>query len=452
MYRSNHFVSQDDGKAVVGDTSLTNHRPFRQPPLRNVHQNQKTALLTDQQPNDLPANHQRPNDQRPNGVEKNGHPQNNLALAQASPSPFDRSLRLDDRAPNHVGKDMPPALPVLPLNQTPHKDQSSLVQDQVGSLPTHNFRDEQISDLFVAMARASQLPKDQLAQRLQTSVPLLEALEAGALDQLPEWEEISEMILRYTQLIQIDERPILRRLREQLTEYYLTSMSQMKAQLPNHVAEQKHQNAQPQTGSKSTFDPRQPNLDLALRLPEQSSLVQSSPLTSSHVQAPQSFAPTQLEMTRHETASYQRAIPPANFVHANAPQRQETLKSPSDNLAAAFQAPVPVPNGPQKTRGLSRTSKILANIAFILILLFGFIQWQPNRFWSGVDHLPKPIAETIYSVFEMVMPDPFASTFRMNWVHVDDPRMRKADRLFVPEAKKLPKIDFSNLGALDQLP
>ena len=89
-----------------------------------------------------------------------------------------------------------------------------------------------------------------------------------------------------------------------------------------------------------------------------------------------------------------------------------------------------------------------ANVAFVLILLVGFIHWQPNRFWSGVDQLPKPIANSIYSIFELVMPDPLASTYRMNWVHVDDPRMRKTDRLGVPNVKKLPKIDFSNLGTL----
>jgi len=443
VYRSNHFVSQDDGKAVVGDASLTNHRPLRQPPLREQHQNQMTSLS---------------NGQQPNGVAKHDLHPNNMAFAPPSPLTFDRSLRLDDRADSRERNDAPPALPLPPLERAPHKDQAGTAQEQLGAICAHGFRDEQISDLFVAMARASQLPKDQLAQRLQTSVSFLDALEAGALDQLPEWEEISEVILRYTHLIQIDERPILRRLREQLTEYYLTSMSQMQSQLPTHVAEQNHQPAQRQTGKTSSIDPRQTNLDRGAHSSEQLRFVQSALPAGPHAHVPHSFSPNKLDKTRNEATNHHTPMPFLDAGHSNAAHRPEVMRSPGDQRGAAFQAPVPMhngvpmPYGKPKTKGLSRTSMILANIAFIVILLFGFIQWQPNRFWSGVDQLPKPIAETIYSVFEMVMPDPFASTLRMNWVHVDDPRMRKADRLFVPAVKRLPKIDFSNLGTLNQLP
>ena len=102
-----------------------------------------------------------------------------------------------------------------------------------------------------------------------------------------------------------------------------------------------------------------------------------------------------------------------------------------------------------KTRsGLPLPVKIAANVAFVVILMVAFINWQPNRFWSGVDQLPKPIANSIYQIFELVMPDPLAMTYRMNWVHVEDPRMRKADQLTVPQVKRLPAIDFSRIGIL----
>ena len=102
-----------------------------------------------------------------------------------------------------------------------------------------------------------------------------------------------------------------------------------------------------------------------------------------------------------------------------------------------------------KSKTKNKWLRIFGNFALVMILLVGFINWQPNRFWSGVDQLPKPISKSIYTLFEFVMPDPLASVYRMNWVHVADPRMRKADKLAVPAVRKLPRLDFSKLGSLN---
>lgn len=327
--------------------------------------------------------------------------------------------------------------------------QSPAYKDLPSNLPPAEqemFRDEQISGLFTAMGRATQLSNHQIAQRLQTSPELIYALEAGALDQLPEWEETSEIVVRYARFIKIDERPILRRLREQLTEHYLT-----------RIAHKPHQEVEPKVSPM-------PMSDVSLKA---FAAGNPPPLPQAEARhAHDGFSNKGFGDQRHAGTDGlgQEAI---NAVFQNVSLQNEAYHTPGaaqrmqqpyggehaamnsyhhqQQNGYAYGAPVPAN---ENTKRLNRFTKIAANVAFILILIVGFVHWQPNRFWSGVDQLPKPIANSIYTIFEMVMPDPLASTYRMNWVHVDDPRMRKADRLPVPIVKALPAIDFSNLGGL----
>ena len=130
------------------------------------------------------------------------------------------------------------AVPPLPSAVAAPALPSSKSGSQPGALPASNSgpklgpdadtRDAQISALFTAMGRASQLSQQDIAVRLQTTAEVIEALEDGDLDVLPEWEELSAVVERYAAFMNIDERPILRRLREQLTEHYLSVMSRHK--------------------------------------------------------------------------------------------------------------------------------------------------------------------------------------------------------------------------------
>lgn len=342
--------------------------------------------------------------------------------------------------------------------------------------------DEQISALFTAMGRASQLSPLEIATRLQTTVEVISALEAGHLGKLPEWEELSSIVERYAGFMNIDERPILRRLREQLTDHYLSMMSR------HGERQDPAQSLMPMSdaglksfanGNEAPF--QRPANDMPALAPETPAAVAHSfaqaftPSGLSPASLPEMGEQNVREMQAplNQRSSSRPPLPPVTGAeHRLKPQARQLREAANMNglpphMKAGAAAPLQqsgiaaqhfdqpevgftAEDTTPRKRRLPMFVKIVANTAFLLILLAAFINWQPNRFWSGVDQLPKPIANSIYKIFEIVMPDPLAMSYRMNWVMVEDPRLRKADRLSVPQVKSLPPIDFSNLGVFNK--
>ena len=544
MYRSNHFVTQNDGVAPSGHSSS----PFDVPQIETPH-NGAAVERSFQEPQTA-FDRQRASETRfpPSTTRRqaslDGHPQT-IADQHAGyrhtteqpvhelpghVSPLARGtshnhgLNRPDGSqlspqPPHLqsGHHLPPA---LPTDAFPPVDPSSKrlppLDPSIGDLPTENhlpkggreaessYRDEQIAELFTAMQQASGMTSLQLAQRLQTDPDLMEALEQGALDLLPDWDDISAVVASYCRFMSIDERPILRRLREKLTEYYLSSLS--------HEADPSHEPVD-QNDAAQLFMPQSDHYLKAFAANQLTSQDDSPDQPLSHLhgsarveafgspidEAPQrrndisgeagnetifnaargglhySLAPQSKEVgtpmngqqhllnrpkgSPQELARWMQSADKELQAYSRAGQqplsqqpggRQHMPQTVNHEGAQPYGVSGPDYSVPQKPKRSFSFFKLAANMAFVFILLVGFIHWQPNRFWSGVDQLPKPISETIYSLFEFVMPDPLASTYRMNWVFVDDPRMRKADRLSVPRVKKLPPIDFSNLGVLSR--
>lgn len=315
------------------------------------------------------------------------------------------------------------------------------------------YRDEQISDLFSTMGQASGFSSRQLAQQLQTSEKLITALEEGALGALPEWEQLAGVIANYASFMNVDERPILRRLREKLTEYHLSHLSKTPLDEgqagPGMMPRSAH-------SLKAFAENRLTNLGEVTAGPEHLTVISPEtvrqddiaplvePRTSASFKRTPPPLPGEVQKARQNDAQLKQMMQAAgqqlqSYQQADQQQQASRLaevaySSYESDQARGYKKPFPY-------------LKLVSNVAFVLILLIGFVHWQPNRFWSGVDQLPKPISKTIYSLFEYVMPDPLAATYRMNWVFVDDPRLRKADRLPVARVKALPPIDFSNLGS-----
>lgn len=395
------------------------------------------------------------------------------------------------------------------------------------SVPGEGLLDEQISALFTAMGRASQLSQKDIATRLQTTGAVVGALESGNLNLLPDWEEISQVVERYASFMKVDERPILRRLREQLTEHYLSMMSRQKTNAPEPVhngggilageikigvpAGYESTSLMPMSdlglkafaagsnpptpplpvsvstgsshfsGKNTNFGLQQSSSSLTARL-ESSSLSREkdtpkfgassfqrlpnnkngfensqnhiSPILKKPIIATSNYRDVTMKKlssqynTQMNTAKQYGAHQRAGFPPHVVGQMQQNVNGRGIEPQHFQQPPIALSSKSGAGNGMSTFTKIAANLLFVVILLVGFINWQPNRFWSGVDQLPKPIATSIYTIFEYVMPDPLALTYRMNWVHVENPRLRKADRLPVPEVKSLPVIDFSNLTTL----
>ncbi len=513
MYRSNHFESQNVGQSLsvgedaplgksvaVGKSSLgkSSLDANQQMPFTSSVQSVNTnSLPNPHSGSHLSASHVSTSHVSGNLNHQNAHRHTPSAIpplsqkqAQAPISPAPLSSRLEQKAPLQTRSlqqvNEQAAFPAQATNKSP------LGKDFGAKKPV---TDEQISDLFTAMGKASQLSQSQLAARLQTSPALIAALESGSLNDLPEWEEIEPVISRYAEFMNIDDRPILRRMREQLTEHFLTNMtadtpSTLETLTPHKQTPPPLQGSPLQAAQDQNGSSIMPSSDMSLKAfangnltqkhneanqfhsdvsPELNSASQlnaqaledrftaltsavSNSQNSSHI-----IAHTQSQQQPLDTRS---AIAGVNATaqqmqgYANGQQQQTPLMGQQANYSnPQFLSTNTQPTGQPpvsqmalKPKSKNKWLRIFGNIALVMILLVGFINWQPNRFWSGVDQLPKPISKSIYTLFEFVMPDPLASVYRMNWVHVADPRMRKADKLPVPAVRKLPRLDFSKLG------
>lgn len=76
--------------------------------------------------------------------------------------------------------------------------------------------DAEVAELFRDLRSASSLSESDLAQRLSTRVEVVQALEQGALYALPPWAETCRVVNGYGAMLNLDVRPLLRRIYAQL--------------------------------------------------------------------------------------------------------------------------------------------------------------------------------------------------------------------------------------------
>ena len=76
--------------------------------------------------------------------------------------------------------------------------------------------DAEVAELFRDLRAASNLTETDLAQRLGTRMEVVQALEQGALYALPPWPETCRIVNGYGALLNLDVRPLLRRIYAQL--------------------------------------------------------------------------------------------------------------------------------------------------------------------------------------------------------------------------------------------
>jgi len=73
-------------------------------------------------------------------------------------------------------------------------------------------RDDDVGDIFRTMRQALGLSPSAIAAKLETPTATITALETGTLANLPEWQETSRIVTAYAGLLDLDCRPILRRI------------------------------------------------------------------------------------------------------------------------------------------------------------------------------------------------------------------------------------------------
>ena len=76
--------------------------------------------------------------------------------------------------------------------------------------------DAEVADLFRDLRAATTLSEADLAMRLGTRPEVVQALEQGALYALPPWAETCRVVNAYGGLLNLDVRPLLRRIYAQL--------------------------------------------------------------------------------------------------------------------------------------------------------------------------------------------------------------------------------------------
>lgn len=77
-------------------------------------------------------------------------------------------------------------------------------------------RDEQLGQIFVNMRRAMNVSRETIARRLATHASTIDDFEAGAVAGLPHWKETERIVRGYCELLRLDPKPILWRIRSHL--------------------------------------------------------------------------------------------------------------------------------------------------------------------------------------------------------------------------------------------
>ena len=76
--------------------------------------------------------------------------------------------------------------------------------------------DAEVAELFRDLRSASGLSEADLAAQLATRTEVVQALEQGALYALPPWPETYRVVATYGTLLNLDVRPLLRRIYAQV--------------------------------------------------------------------------------------------------------------------------------------------------------------------------------------------------------------------------------------------
>jgi hypothetical protein len=126
--------------------------------------------------------------------------------------------------------------------------------------------DAEVAELFRDLRSASGLSEADLAAQLATRTEVVQALEHGALYALPPWPETYRVVATYGTLLNLDVRPLLRRIYAQVDAGVVglepKAMPDVPFMAPPDHAEHEFQGqpakAQPQPAESFSMPPRQP--------------------------------------------------------------------------------------------------------------------------------------------------------------------------------------------------
>lgn len=266
-------------------------------------------------------------------------------------------------------------------------------------------RDEELAVIFAEMRRAAGVTREQIAGRLATSVATVEALENGALSDLPDWPEVKRIVTAYAAQLGLDSRPILRRMESQIGVEETAAPAPQPSAPPQRPA--------PKPAASAPAAPSGPPMPPAAGAPPKPgpSAAQGSP-------------------PQPPGASPQPQPAPAEAEAKPSPQPEPAAKP----QPAARSEPAEEPAPKQEKRTTGRVSRILKGLLNWLLLI-GFVGalgagvWyaarNPRAVWTTLDGLPEPIPRLMRSAWELVRPLDNGKS----GTSVSDPEKRKSDKL-----------------------
>jgi hypothetical protein len=294
--------------------------------------------------------------------------------------------------------------------------------------------DAEVAELFKDLRAASGLSEADLASQLATRPEVVQALEQGALFALPPWPETYRVVATYGTLLNLDVRPLLRRIYAQveagIVELAPKSMPDVPFMAPPDGLDRQSQGqpASPAPGGPAQRQPRRgpppqaqvPQAPQAPQaqpgrppLPRQAQAPQQRPSPQPRPRAPQGPAPQQqwAPPPRALAPQQPRGAPPVQ--PRAAPSAPAPARAAPQSPAAAAEpqrgAPLPAPKPARKALPWKPVLKWGAVVVIVLGGTFALWKWlaEPALLGSGPASAPGASAPS----------DP------------NDPRSRKADRL-----------------------
>lgn len=262
-------------------------------------------------------------------------------------------------------------------------------------------RDRELAVIFTEMRRAAGVTKEQIAGRLATSVATVEALENGALSDLPDWSEVKRVVTTYAAQLGLDSRPILRRMESQI--------GGATAAAPAPPSPAATSDPAPKSGTSGPAAPSGPPMPPGAGTPARSPAAEGPVPQPPGARHPPKPAPAQARPgLRPELA----------------PQPETAAQTDTTGEPGAKHTM-------QASGRLGGTLKGLLNwlllIAFVGALGAGiwYAAKNPRAVWSALDGLPEPFPRMMRSAWELVRPlDDGGSR-----PQVSDPEKRKSDKL-----------------------
>ena len=223
--------------------------------------------------------------------------------------------------------------------------------------------DAEVAELFRDLRSASGLTEADLAAQLATRPEVVQALEQGALYALPPWPETYRVVATYGTLLNLDVRPLLRRIYAQVDAGVVglapKSMPDVPFMAPPENVEREYQAQAPQAGPQAgeVFSPppqqpspppqRAPQSAPDRRAPQRPP---QSPQSPQMRPQPQPQAQTSLRQPQPQPPPQQRGAPPAPS--RPTPPQPPPLPRPSQIALREGKAPAG-PQLPQATPALA---------------------------------------------------------------------------------------------------